>query len=79
MTPGTFTEGNISATDLGVNGAGATEIGAYNLPLTEFDTAGITTDEELADAIVRYIRGCEFRSGSCVDRGNGESTSGSRA
>jgi hypothetical protein len=71
-TPEAFTEGNTNASDLGVAGATASDISAYNLSLDEFDTTGITTDEQLADAIVRYIRGCEFRSGSCVDRGDGQ-------
>ncbi|MHC4506821.1 MAG: pilus assembly protein, partial [Planctomycetota bacterium] len=70
--PPEFKTDIIGASDLGVNGATSTDIAAYDLSFPGFDTAGITTDEELADAIVRYVRGCEFRAGACVDRGDGQ-------
>ena len=63
---------DIEPSDLGVDGATASDIEAYNLPLPGYDTSEITTDLELSDAIVRYIRGCEFRDGDCVDRGDGQ-------
>jgi len=35
-------------------------------------TAGIADLGDLSDAIVRWIRGCEFGAGPCIDRGDGE-------
>ena len=35
-------------------------------------TAGITDLSSLADAIVRYIRGCVFDDAGCIDRGDGQ-------
>lgn len=61
----------VTAADLGITGATAADIASYALPLPDFDVAGIITDEQLADAIVKYLRGCEFRDGVCVDRGDG--------
>ena len=62
-TPQPFSEANLAASDLAVSAA--------DIPLyanVGGGTAGITTADELADAIVRYARGCEFRSGACVPR-----------
>ena len=65
-TPSAFDESTVTASDLGVaSGDIADYSGVGN------GTSGITTGEELADAIVRYVRGCEFGSGTCVDRGDG--------
>ena len=65
-TPDDFNETTVSAADLGVT---AGDIASYSA--VGNGTTGITTDEELADALVRYLRGCEFGSGSCTDRGDG--------
>lgn len=62
-TPQAFTEANLSASDLGVT--------ALDIPLyggIGNGTAGITTAEELNDAIVRYGQGCQFGAGGCVER-----------
>jgi type IV pilus assembly protein PilY1 len=65
-TPDGFDEATVTAADLGVTAA---DIPSY--AGVGNGTSGITTDEELADAIIRYVSGCEFGSGACVDRGDG--------
>ncbi len=65
--PPTFTTTEVSATDLGVTSADISSYSGFGN-----GTSGITTAEQLADALVRYARGCEFGSGSCVDRGDGQ-------
>jgi type IV pilus assembly protein PilY1 len=62
-----FTQANIAYTDLGLSATPT--ISNWN----KFGNSvtGITTAEDLADAIVRYARGCAFQSGACVDRGAG--------
>jgi hypothetical protein len=68
-TPGTFdtslTTGDLDFAGLGLSIA---DLGDFSVV---GDTTGITTDDELKDAIVRYIMGCEFASGGCIDRGDG--------
>ncbi len=63
-----FTSGEISAADLLPGLAGS--IGSYDR--FDYDVSGITSLEELADAIVGYVRGCELRAGACQDRGPGK-------
>ena len=61
--PQVFTTTNLSSADLAVTAA--------DIPLYANignGTAGITTADELKDAIIRYARGCEFGSGACVER-----------
>jgi type IV pilus assembly protein PilY1 len=73
VLPPEFTDqgaGKLTPTDLGIAGATAADIAAYDNGVPGFDLTGIDTDTELADAIVRYVRGCEFTNGSCTDRGD---------
>ena len=58
----------------------ATDLGIYTADISLYSnvgngTTGITTNEQLTDAVVRFIRGCDFGSGSCVDRGDGNKLS----
>jgi hypothetical protein len=72
VLPAEFTDlgaGRMTAADLGIAGATSSDIGTYDIGFAGHDTTGITTDEGLADAVVRYVRGCEFKDGSCTDRG----------
>ena len=59
-----LTTGDLNFTGLGLSIA---NLGDFSVAGS---TASIATDDELKDAIVRYITGCEFGSGSCVDRGD---------
>jgi type IV pilus assembly protein PilY1 len=58
----------LNAAALGVNGFGSAEISSYDTGAN--DVTGIATDEELADAIIQYVRGCDFEedTGNCQDR-----------
>ena len=68
-TPASFTVAAMTAAHLGITQTGAaltTFISTYA------NSTGITTAEGLADAIVRYVRGCLFSSSTtCTDRGAG--------
>ena len=68
-TPASFTSAVMTAAHLGITQTGSaltTFISTYT------GSTGITTAEGLADAIVRYVRGCVFSSSTtCVDRGDG--------
>ncbi|HEY8156880.1 MAG TPA: PilC/PilY family type IV pilus protein [Myxococcota bacterium] len=71
-TPATFNASSMTAALLTITetgGALSTLIGTY---AAAGSTAGITTAENLADAITRYVRGCIFSSSTtCTDRGDG--------
>ena len=71
-TPTTFNTTNMTAALLTITetgGALTTLIASYAIAGS---TAGITTAENLADAIARYVRGCAFSSSTtCTDRGDG--------
>jgi type IV pilus assembly protein PilY1 len=69
-SPVAFSEANVGAANLGLADA--------DIPLYSnvgSGTAGLGDAEQLSDAVVRYVRGCEFGSGSCVDRGDGRKLS----
>ncbi len=61
--PAAFSEGVVTAADLAVSAADITQYASIG-----GGTAGITTADDLKNAIVRYGRGCEFRAGTCVER-----------
>ncbi len=65
-TPATVNAATVTAAHLGI--ASTSEIAGYSVAGS---TTGITTTENLADAITRYVRGCTFSSSStCTDRGD---------
>ena len=67
-TPRTMTAALLTITETG--SALTTLITSYAIA---GGTAGITTAENLADAIARYVRGCAFSSSTtCTDRGDGK-------
>jgi type IV pilus assembly protein PilY1 len=72
-TPTTFNTTNMTAALLNItetSTALTTLIASYAVAGS---TSGITTGENLADAITRYIRGCNFSSSTtCTDRGDGK-------
>jgi len=69
--PPAFTSATIDEYDLGLDIVDpASEIAKYSG--VGNGTSGIGNLGALADAIVRWIRGCEFGSGPCIDRGDGE-------
>jgi type IV pilus assembly protein PilY1 len=72
-TPATFNTTNVTAALLGITETGSaltTLIASYS---PAGSTAGISTAENLADAIARYVRGCAFSSSTtCTDRGDGK-------
>jgi hypothetical protein len=72
-TPTTFNSTNMTAALLNItetSTALTTLIASYSVAGS---TSGITTAENLADAITRYIRGCNFSSSTtCTDRGDGK-------
>jgi type IV pilus assembly protein PilY1 len=62
-TPQAFSEANLTAADLGVTAA--------DIPLyanVDNGITGITTADDLKNAIVRFGRGCRFGSGACTER-----------
>jgi len=66
-TPATFNSATMTAALLGISST--SEIASYSVAGS---TSGITTTEQLADAVTRYVRGCAFSSSStCTDRGDG--------
>ncbi|MFP8877462.1 MAG: hypothetical protein VCB99_11280, partial [Myxococcota bacterium] len=62
----TLSNADLAFADLGID--------ATNIPDYEVagDTAGIADPDDLREAIIRYVRGCEFNAGPCVDRGDGK-------
>ncbi len=68
-TPASFTVAAMTAAHLGITVSGSA---LTTLISTYANSTGITTAEGLADAIVRYVRGCLFSSSTtCTDRGAG--------
>ncbi|MDJ0848327.1 MAG: hypothetical protein QNK04_08125 [Myxococcota bacterium] len=68
-TPADF-DTSLTTTELDFSG-----LGLSIADLSEFSVAGdisdIDDDDELKDAIVEYLMGCEFDDDSCTDRGDG--------
>jgi type IV pilus assembly protein PilY1 len=71
-TPATFNTTTITAALLGITETGSALTTLITSYAAAGSTAGITTAENLADAIARYVRGCAFSSSTtCTDRGDG--------
>ncbi len=62
---------DLDTDDLDFGGLGITMGDVDDYDVTGGDTSGISDLGELRDAIVNYVRGCEFDESTCVDRGDG--------